>query len=154
MHNNSMESLSSVYSSTITGEKRNTMEAARPGGLADGSRSYSSGSTATIVKSPLGAMRLADRPDIVVMSKNSRVSSETSATEIDDVVTLQAMLPSVKAVSEFGDVQTWKPQSKPRDSTQSGDDGPYGEQFKQRTWMPLCYAEDKRQRVGISVKWY
>lgn len=137
MHNNSVESLSSVYSRSISGEKRNTREVRRPAGVTDGSRSYSSGSTATIVKSPLGAMRLADWPDVIVMNKSSRVSSEDSATEIDDVVTLEAMLPSVKAVSEFGDVQTWKARSKALESEHNGDDGPYGEQLRLRSWIPL-----------------
>ena len=100
MHNNSVESLSSVYSRSISGEKHSPRPIERPTILTDGSRSYSSGSTVTIIKSPLGAMRLADRPEVVVMNQSTRASSEGSTdTEIDDAATLQAKLPSVKAVS-------------------------------------------------------
>lgn len=136
LHNSSMESLSSVYSRSISGEKRGPREQ-RPTTFTDGSRSYSSGSTATIVKSPLGAMRLADRPEVVVLSRHSRVSSDSSATEIDDVITLQAMLPSVKAVSDFGDVQAWGYQCASNKILHNGNNSPYSEKFKQRIWMPL-----------------
>ena len=103
--NKSNESLSSVYSRSISGEKHSSP---RPT-ISDGSRSFSSGSTATVKRSPLGAMRLADRPDVVVMAEEkSRTSSEGSDSTIDDAATLQAMLPSVKAVSEFDEIDTWQ----------------------------------------------
>jgi len=54
-------------------------------------------------------MRRADDPDTIVMpEERSRVSSEGSETDIDDAATLQAKLPSVKAVSEFGEVESWQ----------------------------------------------
>ena len=144
MHNNSVESLSSVYSRSTSGEKHSPRPIQRPVQLTDGSRSYSSGSTATIIKSPLGAMRLADRPDIVLVGKSSRVSSASSTdTEIDDVATLQAKLPSVKAVSDFGDVQTWDRSSRPLNDVQN--DG--GDQFKedptQRARLPLLVRKTR-----------
>ena len=77
------------------------------------------------------------------MNKTSRTSNESSATDIDDVMALQAQLPSVKTVSEFGDVQTWRNQNKTADSTQSDDIGPYREQSKQRTWMPLLVRKTR-----------
>lgn len=77
---------------------------------------------ASIIKSPLGAMRLADRPEVVVLNESSRVSIEGSTgTEIDDVATLHAKLPSVKAVSEFGDVQSWSRSGKARKGVRSDD---------------------------------
>ena len=103
--NKSAESLSSVYSRSISGEKRSP----RPAPLSDTGRSYSSGSTATVVKSPLGAMRRADDPETVVMpTLMSRSSSESSGSDIDDAATLQAKLPSIKATSEFGEVECWR----------------------------------------------
>ena len=102
--NRSTESLSSVYSRSISGEKHSP----RPGALSESSRSFSSGSTATVVKSPLGAMRRAETPDTVVMpSSRSRSSSEESDSDVDDAEMLQAKLPSVKAVSDFGEVGNW-----------------------------------------------
>ena len=137
MHNNSAESLSSVYSRSTSGEKHSPRAVQRPVQLTDGSRSYSSGSTVTIVKSPLGAMRLADRPDVVLMGKSSRVSSASSTdTEIDDVATLQAKLPSVKAVSEFGDVQAWDRSSRPLNDVQNDGCDRFKEDPKQRARLP------------------
>ena len=107
-YNKSVESLSSVYSRSISGEKDSHKPSQRPGFLTDGSRTYSSSSTATVKKSSLGAMRLAEDPDVVVVAEERlRQSSEGSDSEIDDATTLQAKLPSVKAVSDFGDVQNW-----------------------------------------------
>ena len=136
LHNSSMESLSSVDSRSISGESFSPNRMKRSITLTDDSRSYSLGSTATIIKSPLSYMTLAKQPDGMIINKHSRKSSDGSATEIDDVVTLQAKLPSVKAVSHFGDIETWKCQS----DDQSGyghDTGPYNAESKQRTWMPL-----------------
>ncbi|KAK5733742.1 hypothetical protein LTR17_009446 [Elasticomyces elasticus] len=102
--NKSSESLSSVYSRSISGERRGT----RPDMLSQSSRSLSSSSTATLVKSPLGAMRRAADPNTVVLPEMRRqTSSEEIDLEIDDAATLQANLPSVKAVSEFGEVADW-----------------------------------------------
>ncbi|KAK5683277.1 hypothetical protein LTS10_004808 [Elasticomyces elasticus] len=102
--NKSSESLSSVYSRSISGERRGT----RPDTLSQSSRSLSSSSTATLVKSPLGAMRRAADPNTVVLPETRRqTSSEEIDMDIDDAATLQANLPSVKAVSEFGEVADW-----------------------------------------------
>lgn len=102
--NRSTESLSSVYSRSISGEGRGS----RPVATRAGSRSYSSESTSTIAKSPLGAMRLASDPETVVMSGAVSCGSNDGAdSDIDDAATLQAKLPSVKAVSEFGQVEDW-----------------------------------------------
>ena len=144
MHNNSAESLSSVYSRSTSGEKHSPRAVQRPVQLTDGSRSYSSGSTVTIVKSPLGAMRLADRPDVVLMGKSSRVSSASSTdTEIDDVATLQAKLPSVKAVSEFGDVQAWDRSSRPLNDVQNDSCDQFKEDLKQRARLPLLVRKTR-----------
>ena len=69
-------------------------------------------------------MRLAEQPDIIVKEKSSRMSSTSSTTEIDDVVTLHAKLPSVKAVSDFGEVQTWDRQGKGLRDVHVDDRGP------------------------------
>ena len=107
-HNRSVDSLSSVYSRSISGEKHSPKQERRPTGLSAGSRSYSSASTATRIKSPLGAMRQAEHPEVVVIEEEkSRQSSESSDTAFDNAAALQAKLPSVKAVSDFGVVQTW-----------------------------------------------
>lgn len=107
--NRSAESLSSVYSRSISGERHESRIQQRLGTLAADSRSFSSSSTATIIKSPLGAMRLASDPDVVVGSRRDRrhSSSADSESDIDDAATLQARLPSVKAVSDFGEVSGW-----------------------------------------------
>ncbi|KAK4953623.1 hypothetical protein LTR10_008226 [Elasticomyces elasticus] len=102
--NKSSESLSSVYSRSISGERRSP----RPDALSQSSRSLSSSSTATLVKSPLGAMRRAADPNTVVLPEMRRqTSGEEIDMDIDDAATLQANLPSVKAVSEFGEVTDW-----------------------------------------------
>jgi hypothetical protein len=61
---------------------------------------------ATIIQKPLSYMMLPELLDGTAASKHSRTSSRSSATEIDGVVTLQAKLPSVKAVSRSGDVES------------------------------------------------
>ncbi|KAK4544180.1 hypothetical protein LTR36_004390 [Oleoguttula mirabilis] len=98
---NRSESLSSVYSRSISGEGPGP----RPIILSDSSRSISSGSTATVVKSPLCAMRRADDPDtILTLDLRSRTSSDSSDSDIDDTAMLQAKLPSV-----MGEMETWQP---------------------------------------------
>lgn len=111
--------------------------------LTDGSRSYSSGSTATIIKSPLGVMSLADRPDVVVTHERIRTSIDSDTTEIDDVVTLQAKLPSVKAVSEFGDVLAWSNLGKTLENVRPNDNGPYMVESKKRSWKPLTVRKNR-----------
>ncbi|TKA76974.1 hypothetical protein B0A55_04918 [Friedmanniomyces simplex] len=72
----------------------------------ESSRSFSSGSAATLVSSPLGAMRRAANPNTIVLpGSRSGSCGEEAESEIDDAVTLQAKLPAVKAVSEFGEVE-------------------------------------------------
>lgn len=62
-------------------------------------------------------MRRADDPDTVVMPEmRSRTSSDSSESDIDGAATLQAMLPSIKAVSEFGEVEGWHPQRQDHES--------------------------------------
>lgn len=100
--NRSTDSLSSIYSRSVTGE-RYTHSQQRPQCLSDG-RSFSSSSMATVKKSPLGMMRLASDPEIVIDRDRRSMSDASSTSDIDDAATLQARLPSVKAVSEFGDV--------------------------------------------------
>ncbi|KAK0900896.1 hypothetical protein LTR91_009480 [Friedmanniomyces endolithicus] len=103
--NRSTESLSSVYSRSISGETRHPEG---PGALSESSRSFSSGSAATLVKSPLVAMRRAADPNTIVMpGSKSGSCSDDFESEVDDAATLQAKLPSVKAVSEFGEVENW-----------------------------------------------
>ncbi|KAK5134788.1 hypothetical protein LTR08_006163 [Meristemomyces frigidus] len=103
--NRSTESLSSVYSRSVSGEEKTP----RPAALSESSRTLSSGSATTIVKSPLGAMRRAADPDTILMpGERSNTPSMSSDSEIDDAAMLQAKLPSVKAVSAFGEVATWQ----------------------------------------------
>lgn len=100
--NKSTESLSSIYSRSTSGERYSARLPTNEG------RSFSSSSTATVKKSGLGAMRLASNPEVIVVAETrSRSMSETQTSDIDDVATLQAKLPSVKAVSEFGEVEAW-----------------------------------------------
>ena len=104
-HNKSAESLSSVYSRSISGEKHSSQHTQGPGALRASSRSYSSSSTATVKKSHLGAMRLAEDPEVIIVSQERPcLSSNSSNCDIDDAATLQARLPSVKAVCGFGEV--------------------------------------------------
>ncbi len=145
-YNKSAESLSSVYSRSISGDKHGSRSSAT---LTAGIRSYNSGSTATVKESPLGAMRLASDPDVVMMAKESRRSMDGSDSDIDDAATLQARLPSVKAVSDFGDVQAWagaaaevKQTQKPTQTLLSSWDGPTLERprlvvKRTRTKVPL-----------------
>lgn len=100
-HNKSCESLSSVYSRSISGERYNQA----PAMLTAGDRSCSSDSTATVKESPLGAMRLASEPDVVVGAK--RLESRSLDVDIDDAAMLQASLPLVQPVSKFGGVSGW-----------------------------------------------
>jgi len=68
-------------------------------------------------KSPLGMMRRASQPSLVLPSSYScgltdhTLSSSESSTDtdsdIDDAATLQARLPHVRAVSDFGEVESW-----------------------------------------------
>lgn len=52
-------------------------------------------------------MRLANEPDVVVLPKTNSRSGSDSEDQIDDAATLQARLPRVKTVSEFGEVEDW-----------------------------------------------
>lgn len=55
-------------------------------------------------------MRLASDPDIVVGSQDNNRSSASSDSDsdIDDAATLQARLPSVKPISDFGEFSSWE----------------------------------------------
>jgi hypothetical protein len=89
-------------------------------------------------------MRLADRPDLVLVGKSSRVSSASSTdTEIDDVATLQAKLPSVKAASEFGNVQTGDRSSRPLNDVQNDGCDQFNEDLKQRARLPLLVRKTR-----------
>lgn len=107
--NRSAESLSSVYSRSISGERYSPRTTQRAGGLAPESRTVSSSSTVTVKRSPLGVMRLASDPDIIVseQDRDRRSSNLSSDSDIDDAATLQARLPLVKTVSGFGEVSSW-----------------------------------------------
>jgi hypothetical protein len=105
IHNKSVESLSSVYSRSISGERYSMRFGLFLSDPTVSDRSYSAGSTATVRKSPLGVMRLASEPDVLVVEMRS--TSVGSGSDIDDAATLQAKLPPVQAVGEFGDVSNW-----------------------------------------------
>lgn len=96
----STESLSSIYSRSVSGEEAPLIKS--PELLAASSRSSSSSSTTTLRRSPLKSVRRPYLPD-----QEPRSSSESF--DIDDVATLQARLPSVKSISTFGDVAFWAP---------------------------------------------
>ncbi|EMC94162.1 hypothetical protein BAUCODRAFT_26352 [Baudoinia panamericana UAMH 10762] len=62
--NRSTESLSSVYSRSVSGEKRSSV----PGvSLGEASRSYSSTTCTIVVRSPLGTMRMENDPDVAAV---------------------------------------------------------------------------------------
>lgn len=107
--NKSAESLSSVYSRSVSGERYNPRTLPRRGALAAGSRTTSSSSTVTVKRSPLGIMRLASDPEIIVSEQERyrRSSNVSYDSDIDDAATLQARLPLVKTVSDFGEVSSW-----------------------------------------------
>lgn len=130
--NQSAESLSSVYSQRISGERR-AGALQRPGGLKSSSRSSSSSSTATVRKSPLGIMRLASEPDIIVVERtNSRQSSiSTVDSDIDDAATLQARLPSTRADCGVGEV------------SDGAAEGIISSRYYQRSYE-ICIGEMKR----------
>ncbi|KAF2171149.1 hypothetical protein M409DRAFT_19120 [Zasmidium cellare ATCC 36951] len=88
--NESQNSLSSVYSRSISGDRPSPP----PRKLSESDRTMSSSSTGTVKRSPLGAMRLAEDPENVVMAR-SRMSSSSSESEIDDVAALQARVQRV-----------------------------------------------------------
>ena len=107
--NESTDSLSSVYSRSVSGETHSPQPSLRHATYNAGSRSYSSSSTATVKKSHLGIMRLASNPDVIVIAEEkSRSSTDRSDSDIDNVATLQAKLPSVKVVSDFGEINNWR----------------------------------------------
>lgn len=80
----SQNSLTSIYSRSISGGR----PCPPPRMLSETGRTASSSSTATVKRSPLGAMRLAEDPENVVMP-TSRLSLDSSDSEIDDVAALQ-----------------------------------------------------------------
>ncbi|RMY98655.1 hypothetical protein D0862_07485 [Hortaea werneckii] len=120
----SEESLSSMYSRSISGESRRA-SAIRPALTRDNGRTYSSSSTTTVVKSPLGTMRLASdykevvltgqRPSTNVTSRNGRVDAGEEDSDIDDAATLQARLPLSKAHAVSGQRDSYYERSRERD---------------------------------------
>lgn len=108
--NQSQESFSSIYSRSVSGDvyvesSMRELKVAR-----ESSRSYSSSSIGTAKKSPLSTMQLAESTEEVVIGTvaGKKLSIDSSSEpDIDDVATLQARLPSVKAVSAFGEVGNW-----------------------------------------------
>lgn len=88
----SASSLSSVYSRDISGEGKKPLRF-------ECTRSLSSESRGSRKRSPLGAMRLADEPDIVVLAgANSRFPGDGSEDQIDDAAALQASLARVQEI--------------------------------------------------------
>ncbi|RMY13760.1 hypothetical protein D0867_07355 [Hortaea werneckii] len=102
----SEESLSSMYSRSISGESRRA-SAMRPALLRENGRTHSSSSATTVVKSPLGTMRLVgdynevvstgQRPNANVTSGDGKVDDGEGDSDIDDAATLQARLPLSKS---------------------------------------------------------
>ncbi|RMY04624.1 hypothetical protein D0868_06848 [Hortaea werneckii] len=125
----SEESLSSMYSRSISGESRRA-SAARPALVRGNRRTYSSGSTATVVKSPLGTMRLASdykdavstgqRPGTNVTRRDGRAGDGEGDSDIDDAATLQARLPLSKshALSGQRDGYYERPRERDADGTE------------------------------------
>ncbi|RMY64492.1 hypothetical protein D0863_09780 [Hortaea werneckii] len=125
----SEESLSSMYSRSISGESRRA-SAIRPGLLRDNGRSYSSNSTMTVVKSPLGTMRLAcdykevvstaHRPNTDVTKRGGRVDDDEGSSDIDDAATLQARLPLSRSRAITGQRDSYyeRPRERDEDGTE------------------------------------
>ncbi|RMY89938.1 hypothetical protein D0862_10094 [Hortaea werneckii] len=125
----SEESLSSMYSRSINGESRRT-SAIRPALLRDNGRSHSSSSTMTVVKSPLGTMRLAGdykkmvstapRPNANATSRDGRVDDDEGNSDIDDAATLQARLPLSKSRAITGQRDSYyeRPRERDEDGTE------------------------------------
>ena len=88
VHNKSVESPSSVCNRSIRGEECNSKPAQRPRELTVSSGSCRSRSTVTVKKSPLGAMRLADHPEVLVAAEVEVKLPSESSSEIDDATTL------------------------------------------------------------------
>lgn len=149
-YNKSVESLSSIYSRDVSGEKYSLKACQRPRVLTASSRSYSSGSTATMKKSSLSTMRLASDPDIVVIAEDRpRYSSDSCDTEIDDAATLQAKLPSVKAVSVFGDVHGWGKNPLDDESCQRYSKPPHVESLRIRKTRDSASTFHRKQKHAI-----
>ena len=112
-YNRSIESLSSTYSRSVSGERRSPKGFQTGNLLTVGARSYthSSESTATMKKSPLGIVRMASHPDVPIRAKCTRDFDSSSDSDIDDTTTLQerlsGRLPIARSVSDFGDVKYW-----------------------------------------------
>ncbi|OTA30484.1 hypothetical protein BTJ68_09377 [Hortaea werneckii EXF-2000] len=125
----SEESLSSMYSRSISGESRRA-SAIRPALLRENGRAYSSSSTMTVVKSPLGTMRLAGdymevistarQPKKDVTSRDGRAEDEEADSDIDDAATLQARLPLSKSLAISGQQDSCceRPRERDEDGTE------------------------------------
>ncbi|RMZ31746.1 hypothetical protein D0859_04126 [Hortaea werneckii] len=123
----SEESLSSMYSRSISGESRRA-SAIRPALVRDNGRSYSSSSTTTVVKSPLRTMRLAGdykmvvstarRPNTDMTSRDGRVDDDEGESDIDDAATLQARLPLSKSRALTGQRDSYY--ERPREMDEDG----------------------------------
>ncbi|RMY49641.1 hypothetical protein D0863_15091 [Hortaea werneckii] len=125
----SEESLSSMYSRSISGESRRA-SAARPALVSENRRTYSSGSTTTVVKSRLGTMRLASeykdvvstgrRPGTNETRRDGRAGDGEGDSDIDDAATLQARLPLSKshAISGQRDSYYERPRERDADGTE------------------------------------
>lgn len=103
--NRSQDSLSSVYSRSISGETYVEEPTQTQGVFVSAERSFSSGSTTTVKRSHLGAMRLAHEPDNVVASPQEKaLLDESSRSDINDTPSLHARLPCVEADNCLGDI--------------------------------------------------
>lgn len=108
-YNRSMESLSSVYSRSVSGEQHSRQRGAEnTRRLTVGSRSCISGTTTTLNRSPLAVVSLASHPERChIQTKRSQSSRSSTDSDIDDTWTLQARLPVVSTVSECRDPKYW-----------------------------------------------
>ncbi|RMY84806.1 hypothetical protein D0861_06777 [Hortaea werneckii] len=148
----SEESLSSMYSRSISGESRRA-SATRPALLRENGRAYSSSSTMTVVKSPLGAMCVAGdfievistarRPKKDASSRDGRAEDDGGDSDIDDAATLQARLPLAKshALLRQRDSYYERPREKDEDGTE-----------RRLTFTPLSVKKTRDSAAMFSTR--
>ncbi|RMX88769.1 hypothetical protein D0869_01391 [Hortaea werneckii] len=148
----SEESLSSMYSRSVSGESRRA-SAMRPALLRQNGRTYSSSSTTTVVKSPLGTMRLArdykevvstgQQPSTNVTSRDGKVDDGEGDSDIDDAATLQARLPPSKshALSRQRDSYCERPRERDADGME-----------RRLTFTPLNVKKTRDSAVMFSAR--
>lgn len=116
----SVESMSSIYSRSISGEKRSPRILNDLNTLAswDGGQSYNT----AVKQSRLGDMETTLIWEYRHNSQRREMPNDGSDSDIDDTATLQARLPRVRGVSGFGAVENWTDchTSTERDTTSQG----------------------------------